>query len=470
MIGFLLASEDEWWRVGGNLQSVRPPMLAFSFPEMASSDGSNSTLKPNVGVQASGNYGDYYRPGGMESEGASFRRRIDASVALWGVRPVPWQVRFGESTRTMRLDLTSKRHAQSSGLNLNQRRLHVMGRLHTGKAELSFGMQTGSGRGPELQVAGGVIGHRRGSLAMVYRQIRIDSELGAIWHQESALVKPVISVEESRGYLASPDSALLQVEVSMKRASWLRRRVDSGEALLEPWGNSYGISGLISFGDAVWRVAVGGRGERLRLQAYGMKGEYPFAKLTRADLDLWSGFVSAMREDRIRKRMTLVEAERLSWDGIARGHVEFWPFTSGFVDLLGLRRYFISRTSGFLYRLHAGHSRYITPDWEISWGANALDVHPQWKAEHWKPAYLVFGKADEQHYTWNVERVLGGIVHVSLRFAFSGWRVESSLAQAFPIKVWRRTTPSTEPPEPEAVRRSPTYGGGFGSLTLSRRF
>jgi hypothetical protein len=252
------------------------------------------------------------------------------------------------------------------------------------------------------------------------------------------------------------------------KTDWLRYSPSGEATTLEPWGWTEDYFWQMGYDFGFLTASVGARSLLVRLLAYGMDDEMPFAKLTKVDGEVQGWFGSVHRSIGSGGSEMIAEVEYLKWTGSARGHVEFWPFTSGWVDLLGQRRYFIADTEGWLYRLHIGGRKTCSGGWSVAGGVNLLDIYPHLELQHWRPAFLLFGKEDEQFLTTPVKRTLVGVFNFSLSYQYSFWSVEYGLAQAAPLRTWRPAEVEAAP-TPAAPKRA-VYGGGFHSLNLVINF
>jgi hypothetical protein len=200
-----------------------------------------------------------------------------------------------------------------------------------------------------------------------------------------------------------------------------------------------------------------------------MKGDYRYAKATACRLTTQGLFASIGRRLSGRGSRLLAEVERLDWVGYGRGHVEFWPFTSGLLDLLGLRRYFVANTEGRLWRVHVGGAGPIGGRWNYAGGINLMDLWPSADVRHWRPVFLGFGVEDERFHKLGVSRVTAGMISASIGYSLSYWQVEYSLSQIVPLRVRQHDEPDS--PDPSGSPRQDAggirgTGGGFHRLAL----
>ncbi len=170
----------------------------------------------------------------------------------------------------------------------------------------------------------------------------------------------------------------------------------------------------------------------------------------------------------------LVEAEAARADASGHARIEFWPFTPGLVDLIGPSRTYRMFGECEWTRIHAarewssGRSRWSAG---VSW----FDLTPEGSVESWRPAFLVFGRADVQEATLPYRRVQLAAVAAGAKVPLGPVEVEVALQQAVFAKAFRAGR-AEEPAGPgpddgnatnrKSGRRTP--GGSFLSVGVSR--
>jgi len=179
----------------------------------------------------------------------------------------------------------------------------------------------------------------------------------------------------------------------------------------------------------------------------------------------------------------LLDAERARAQGEARVVLETWPFTSTLVDLLGLRR--IGRVSAEArwHRLHAAVERPLGVAGRAHLGLAWYDVRPVASIESWRPAFLVFGRADDRVDRLGFHRAqlaalslggtwrLGGIEHAIAIEQF----VFAKTFRTAPAGAAAPAAPSGHPvgddgDDPGGGRAGGWPGGTRLEFSLSRRF
>jgi hypothetical protein len=461
LLGYIIAADGRSWAMGGDLGMIRPPEL---------------TLPPGAGtgyrwgVSLSGMYSDYYRSGGMGEADASFKQGFSGGAFVRGSsQATMWDLRAHTGDRRWRINLVEERHDLVLGAGCSNWASAIEGKIAPGPLVLSAGLRADPDNEYEPVIAAGADFGRSGALGVTWTRRNLCPEIEMQWRGLPAGVLLTGLREELAGWMKSPALGPLHAELSLNRHRWLGRADRSLDVTLEPTGNETGYHGFISIVSGRWTGFAGARGQELDLMAYGMQGDYPYAKITECRLRSDALFASVRFRSPGRRSRYMAELERLNWSGRGRGHLEFWPFTSGFVDLLGLRRYFIATTRGHIWRLHLGGSGALGDRWRYTAGLNLLDVHPSAGTRHWRPAFLVFGVEDERRYDLGIKRLLAGILSLSMRYRMGHWEMEYSLSQVVPLAVKRHGQEEAggSPEDPLSAGEGSTgYGGGFHRLGL----
>ena len=464
VLGYLLAADDTSFGVGGDLGEIRPLDLRQSV------EGQIPSVRS---ISLSGMYSDYYRPGGLEATGASFGRNFRGSGFLSGDSPFRWDVLIRSGQHRWQISHSEKHDNQLVNIYDDHWNTSLKGRVMTGPLVGVLAIRATAHGSYEPLCGLGVDFRQMGAAGIVWKRRHWQPGIDLGWQDEEAHVRLYGRREEYEGWVATPRIGPVHAEVSLKRSNWLQISGEYAEATIEPWGTAVEYRGFLSWRTSQWTTLVGSRGWTSEFMAYGMKGPYPYAKFTAFDVQTDAAFVSVKRQFRTRRGHSIVELERMTWEGYGRGHVEFWPFTSGLVDLLGMRRYFKATTSGHLWRFHMGATRPLTRRWHGQAGINLIDVWPEGELSHWRPAFLLFGKSDEQVHHLDIRRFLGGVVSLSVRYRLPYCNITYSFAQVVPLKMQRmRSVGQKEHSEPtsEKKRESKFYGGGFHRMKVTWTF
>ncbi len=459
LLSYLISADSSCWRIGGNLGVLRSSLLDLP---------SERTRNLAAGFAVKGGYADYYRTGAMESPGASFGRAAGGELYLSGRRHVPWAFRFVTGENRTRFDFetgagdqtASVEHAEwTSAAHLTAGNDHVRaggGLIWSSQASLepTLGLQLAQPRWAAAE------------LSWTRRFPALAAH--AVWSNETADVNLDGLRDAYSGQINVHAFAPWRAEYRITRGQWIRRTTDEINNRLEPWGDDWSHQSFLAYDAPRWTALAGWRGLRGDLMAYGVRGTQRFAKLTQADWQADGVFLSFERRAR-ETHHEWVEIERLDWQANARGHTEFWPFTSGWVDLLGLRRYFIADAAGYIWRLHLAETRDLCQTWSGSLGLNLFDAHLSSQLEHWRPEYLIFGKADVQQHELSLQRALASLVSLSVSWHPSAWEIRYTAQQLIPLRTWHRDSSSDGNgvglPDDGAAPRS--FGGAFHEVTLS---
>ena len=462
LLSYLISADSSSWRIGGNLGVMRSSLLDLP---------SERTRNLTAGLAIRGGYADYYRTGAMESSGASFGREASGEMNLSGRWHVPWAFRMVSGEQRTRLDFESGVGHQSTSIAYDEwsSAAHIVAgndRVRAGGG-LRWGSQTSLEPTLGLQLAQPCWAAAEVSWSRRYPAL----DAHAVWSNETADVNLDGLRDAYSGRIGVQMCSPFRAEYRVTRGQWIRRTTDEINNRLEPWGDDWSHHSFLAYDAPRWTGLIGWRGLRGDLMAYGVRGTERFAKITQADWQADGVFLSFERRARETHR-EVIELERLDWQANARGHTEFWPFTSGWVDLLGMRRYFVADASGYIWRLHLAETRDVSRTWSGSLGLNLFDAHISSQLEHWRPEYLIFGKADVQQHELSLQRALATLVSLSVSWHPSAWEVCYTAQQLIPLRTWQRDAPSANDdnslPDDGSVSRS--FGGAFHEVTLSWNF
>jgi len=453
LLKFLLAPGGNGWETGGDLTSIRPHTLSLPAAGEQLYRG---------GISITGTYSDYYRVGGLENRKASFGRSAHSAAFLTGNQPFVWELRSRSTQHLWRISALNEQYDQVMTAGCDYLTTTLEGKAVFDPVIFSTGITVSPQHPPDPCFAAWVDFERFGAIGFQWRRqhVKVDADLNKS-NDLNHLV--LFGLREGMvGWMKSPEAGPISAELILQQDKWVRYSTGNCMPTLEPWGEQIGYHGFLTLDAGNWKGRLGLRGQEFDLMAYGVMEPFNYAKITAFRLDINSFFAAVEHYSSDREERLLTEIEWLEWEGYGRGHVEFWPFTTGLIDLLGLRRYFIAMTSGHLYRLHVGGRRRLTDSFSFAGGFNLMDVYPEAEVRHWRPAFLVFGVADEQHHELDIRRILAGMIHLSVKYRYASGTVGYSFAQGIPIKVWRREVVVEEPPPVvEPVEKAKGYGGGF---------
>ena len=454
LISYILGVEGDDYSIGGDLSRLKLP--EFDFPS-----GKKRCLS------ISGAYSDYYRPGGLESPNSSFGRWIDLSAVVSGKNRIGWEIVFSITNQYWKIMSLRQNINQYGRFKSNRSPSHFEGKIALGPGIIDIGFSLEKHVPFEFHISNTLDFEDYGAVGILWRRRHLRPELDVRWKDDMASIDCFIYNEGIVSWARLPRISIFEIELNFQRYNYFQDNDDASEPILTPWGRQYGYHGIFSFSLDRWKIYMGARGQDFDLMAYGYKDPYDYAKVTAFDLDLKSIFSGVELNSQSVKKKVFFEIELMNWDGFSRGHLEFWPFTSGFLDLLGLRRYYISEIKGSLRRFHFGGRNRFNERWIGSGGINMIYIKPEAELSHWRPAFLIFGKADEKNHRLNITKNFSGILHLSATYKRQAWDISYSFSQIVPFKTWYREKEFVDQPE---GRAAPAYGGGFHTLKINYHF
>jgi hypothetical protein len=117
-----------------------------------------------------------------------------------------------------------------------------------------------------------------------------------------------------------------------------------------------------------------------------------------------------------------------------RGHLESWPFTPTWIDLLGIRYNFRSFLSYHLYRIGARY-RYKKAHWHFYFDTAFERMQPGGEAKTWEPQILVFGIQNLNVYSLTKENRDGIYLGIQIGRSFGGGlKLSYQFQQYIPIE------------------------------------
>ncbi|MDP8206041.1 MAG: hypothetical protein P9L92_05200 [Candidatus Electryonea clarkiae] len=453
------ANNESAWRVGGNLGIIRPSEMYPPFEPVVS---------PSTGLSFYGQYNDYYREGGLEKEGSSFSRGIDANAWYAVKSPLPLEISLRSNQHQWRLSLLEELSEQVMEVSHNTWQTTLFSRIAVKPFYLGTGMRANSGSETEPIASLTLDLDKHGALGILWQRKFLEPSTDVDWHEEKVGLRLEAFREELTGWLRTPEFGGISGEVLLGRHIWIRKIGNTVPTVLKPWGDENQHHAFIKYNYNNWDLLSGIRGKEYDLQAYGIQGDIPFSKITACKFNVDSWFISI--HDRLDETDDLImEYEQFRFEGSGRGHLEFWPFTSGLVDLLGSRRYFRASTNGELNRYHIGWNHNPKKGWSRALGINMLDLNLDGVTTHWRPAFLVFGVEDLQKHRLPVYRVLSGMITLSVGYSKQSWKISYTADQLIPLKIWRYgISEEGVYPEKPTETKARKYGGGFHMLYLSK--
>jgi len=150
-----------------------------------------------------------------------------------------------------------------------------------------------------------------------------------------------------------------------------------------------------------------------------------------------------------------------------RGHVESWPFTPTWIDLLGLRYNFKSDLD-YDFKRFGFEYLFDKSAWYFKSVLCFERFYPAGETRTWEPAFLVFGVKNLKIYDLPLIRQDGLYVSFTIsKQIYGDLNVSYNFSQYVPLKVKKVSSAETE----TAVKQSASvYGGGKHVINLSVNF
>ncbi len=447
---FLFGLRTETVGYGGDVSALEP----------AGYIAADARGEPFTTIDLGGSYSDLYRPGGMEGPGSSWLRDAGLTVTHQRRDWLDWslgmRVRTTAGASDVNLDDQTSIRGQTSRTGaaavLRGRKAWLAGYADVGwrdqgRPESAFGLRAD----PLRWVSAAVSWQRRAQ----------DLDVLGVHGGDQLDLTVDAATETVEGWLRVDPWPWIGVEASVARRLWIAGNTQGLTPTLLPWGDDLRSAGFVR---ATWRgmrLSLGARWFDAGLQAYGRKGEYNFAKLTKADLGVDSRVVQ-LKVPLGEQDEFVVATGEWGWiDGAVRGHTEFWPWTSGWIDYLGLRRYGRGEFGAQFTRLHAGWQQPVSERVIVQAGVQtvALTFDRTGEFEHWRPAVLIFGKEDVQLATMKLRQVTVAQLNLGVVYQGNGWSLAYAFSQLLPVSSaeWREAG--------EGEPSDPSTGGGGGRVS-----
>jgi hypothetical protein len=130
----------------------------------------------------------------------------------------------------------------------------------------------------------------------------------------------------------------------------------------------------------------------------------------------------------------LFDYELVHSDGKLRGDVESWPFTPTVIDLLGARRIAKGNMAALWHRAHVGADLAFSPRLKWQMGFGWYDVYPTAVLDSWRPAFLLFGRADEHRDELPFHRLQLIGVSLASQMSLGPLAISFGIQQIIPIR------------------------------------
>ncbi len=151
-----------------------------------------------------------------------------------------------------------------------------------------------------------------------------------------------------------------------------------------------------------------------------------------------------------------------------RGHIETWPFSDTWTDLLGLRYYSNSQAGYRFKRVGLGYHYAISG---FDAGGRVVFEHlaTQGDLRTWEPEFLVFGQKNLKKYLLDISEQDGFYLRLNLSKSIQKFRISYGFSQYIPLRSEYRPGEDTETTGGSSADRS-VYGGGRHNLQLTIDF
>lgn len=459
LFGYVLSTDEGSWRMGGDLSGIRPARLDLP------GDGEAGH---RWGLSLSGIYSGYFRKSALETTDGMSRRRFNGSAFVNGGGTIDWDARAQTGERCWQIGLVEEQYDLEVDAAYAGWATSVEARMAREPVVLSLGLQTSPDNPCEPAIAAGADLRRYGTVGAVWTRRYLSPRVDFYWHEEQGHVLLNGLLDESSAWMRSPQIGPFRAELLLGYNEWFPASKKGLETTVDPKGYEGTYHGFLAMGSEPWRWIVGTRGRDLDIEARGMKGDFDYAKVTACRLVTRGLFAALDHRSSEAGRRLLAEVEHLEWSGLGRGHLEFWPFTSGLIDLLGLRRRFEAHTEGVIWRLHLAGAGSLGKRWAYAAGLNLVDIRPSADLDHWRPAWVVVGHKEDEHiHRLSIRHIVAGVVSLSMTYRVSYWQAEYSLSQAVPLRIKRHPQADAQvPPDDPAETESRSSGGGFHRLSL----
>jgi hypothetical protein len=144
------------------------------------------------------------------------------------------------------------------------------------------------------------------------------------------------------------------------------------------------------------------------------------------------------------------------------GHVESWPFTATWIDLLGIRYNLKSHLSYELFRVGVRY-RYVTSSWQLHFNTNFERIIPVGEARTWRPEFLVFGVQNLNVSTLSTDSRDGIYLGLHLSKSFGKmFQLAYEIQQYVPIQYndTSGSSGNSEIKSSDDFEKKSVYGGG----------
>jgi hypothetical protein len=436
--------------------------------------GACSNSFDHVGISLNSTYNDYYRKGGMEKNNASFSRANSLSLWLNKTGKINYRLGLDFKNDLQRISLFSDDHIQNSYLKNYRESLatyisiNYLDTYFLSKVDLINGEKSQY----LFELRKDFIGLLK--IAAFWNNRLNEQQLSVNWNDQFANLDLRCNSENSGVWIESDIMEEVVIKAKVQRNATFRDSHFSSDPTIQPKGKGIKYYSAITAKIGNYVCSAGGRSLYFEGEGYGYQGDLKFSKITNIYFTSDAVFIGFSNNNQNRSKVTInSELEYLRWTGKLRGHTELWPWTSGWLDLLGLRRYFNSKTSGDIYKLTFGLNMIASKSIRFLPSIQIMDIRPEATLYHWRPEYLVFGVADFQKEELQNERVIISSIRLQVEYSKNNYLLSYTFNQYIPLynKMRSEPSPPSGPPQPGTSKaRAREYGGGIHSLKVQYLF
>jgi|GEM_PF-2598487 len=456
--------------MGGNLTHITPYRFIPLNPEM----------KFGMGFLSVSDYSDYYRQGSLELGDASFARTTNNLLYVRKGGKIPGEISFiskysmsrirGVDNTHLSLDNTCE--AYGGSLKLQYGPVLVSSYYLSDNEDQKEGSVSAAMTYKENYLAG-ISWRKKLKNSFLYG---LREEYQGYWEESDDPIYANLRFRENRetlsAYFEVSPHPWIKLNGIGNRHLWINQYSIYEDLdlypTIYPWGDETDYHTFISLGSKPILTSIGIRQKQYDLMAYGYKGVGTFSKISEFVLENYGEFVSISLSPEETGITFLVEAEKSKLDAEISGYLEFWPWSSGWADLFGYRRYGQGTLEADYWRYHLALSKTYENRTTLSCGLNFIDIYPDIKWSDYTWGFWVH-RADIDYYRLQV-----GMISLGLKKAFQHFSFEYEFNQVVPIEVWEEdlgtSEPGSDPYNADKVLKSNEYGGGLHRLTLSYSF
>lgn len=149
-----------------------------------------------------------------------------------------------------------------------------------------------------------------------------------------------------------------------------------------------------------------------------------------------------------------------------RGHVETWPFSDTWTDLLGLRYYTNSQAGYHFKRVGLGYL-YKKSDFDAGYRMDFEHLTTEGNLKTWEPEFLVFGQKNLNKYLLDISEQDGVYLQVNFAKSIHKFQITYGFSQYIPLRSTSRPDEDSGTTGSSSADRKSVYGGGRHNLQFT---